>query len=312
MTDYSRKPLIIFIIISFISACGGSDSPTTESNLPPPIAYTCGLLAVNETCIALDMPDNFSNERHFILNSPALIAENSPLFIVLHGSGRRADETVDRFNFRDFIKQHGFIGAFPNAIIRDDGVSTWNAHDETYAIPHIDDVSFISALIAKVVSDYKVDANNVFIFGWSNGGFMANRLACEIPEHVTAIYTLAGNLRSELNSCSLAGNVAIHHLHATGDTTVPFEGDESHGYISADEAIARWVAFNRCELTPFITLPFDLTSDEVGDESISYFYQNCDAPTDFTVIAGSDHGPDFHNDILHQQLLGFYQKSHQP
>jgi polyhydroxybutyrate depolymerase len=254
------------------------------------------------------MVDNHSNERHFILNIPETISDSPPLFIVLHGSDWRADKTVDRFLFRDFIQKNNFIGVFPNSIIRDDGISTWNAHNETYKISHIDDVNFIKEIITKVVTEYNADAKKVYLFGWSNGGFMSNRLACEIPDKITAIYTLAGNLREELNSCSLAGNVAIHHIHATGDTTVPYEGDESHGYISAEAAIKRWVEFNRCDLTPFTTHNFDLTNDEVGKESRSYLYQNCDAPTDFTVITGSDHGPEFHNDILHQQMLSFYQK----
>jgi polyhydroxybutyrate depolymerase len=303
-------------MLTLISACGGSDSKVLQSspeqNPIPPLTYTCGTLSVNETCVALNMPDNYSNERHFILNMPETLGKNAPLFIVLHGSGGRADKTVDRFLFRDFVKQNNFIGVFPNSIIREDGVSTWNAHNETYGISHIDDVSFIKEVITKVVKEYKADAKKVYLFGWSNGGFMSNRLACDIPDSISAIFTLAGNLREELNSCSLSGSVAIHHLHATGDSTVPFEGDESRGYISAEEAIQRWVEFHRCDLIPLMTTPFDLTSDEVGKESISYLYQNCDVPIDFTVITGSDHGPDFHNDSLHQKMLEFYQKSNFP
>jgi polyhydroxybutyrate depolymerase len=311
-----RINLLLFAVLNFISACGGSGSeskpsqPTTQLNSTVTTTYTCGNLLANETCISLVMPDHYSQERHFILNKPDTIEEGAPLFIVLHGSGRRADETVSRFAFREFLQRNNFIGAFPNSIVRDDNISTWNAHNNTYGIPHIDDVNFIKEMIIKVVSEDKANAQKVYLFGWSNGGFMANRLACEIPEYISAIFTLAGNLREELNSCSLAGNVAIHHLHATGDETVPYEGDESRGYISAEQAIFRWVEFNRCDLTPFISNPFDLTMDETGQESTSYMYQNCDVPTDFTVITGSDHGPSFHNDVLHQQMFNFYQKSH--
>jgi polyhydroxybutyrate depolymerase len=305
--------LSVFFTFAVVSSCGGNDTQTqkisTEPDPTSPVNYTCGTLADNETCIKLNMPDNYSNERHFILNTPEVISDNAPLFIVLHGSGWRADKTVDRFLFRDFIKENNFIGIFPNSIIREDGISTWNAHNDTYGISHIDDINFIKKIITKAVTEYKADAKKVYLFGWSNGGFMSNRLACEIPEYLTAIFTLAGHVREELNSCSLAGNVAVQHLHATGDKTVPYEGEESLGYISAEEAIKRWVVFNRCDLDPLRTNQFDLTSDEVGDESVSYLYQNCDAPTDFTVITGSDHGPDFHIKTLHKQMLNFYQKS---
>jgi len=302
--------IFLFICVFLLSSCGGDSQGVNQNiiNTSTPTAqnYTCGVLTVNEICISLDMPDNYSAQRHFIVNVPENIENKAPIFFVLHGSGGRADKTVERFLFRDFIKKNKFIGVFPNAIVRDDGVSTWNAHDETYEIPFIDDVSFFKEIIVKVSAEYNADPENVYIFGWSNGGFMANRLACEIPESITGIFTLAGNLRTELNSCSLASNVAIHHLHATGDITVPFDGDESRGYISAQEAIQRWVEFNYCSLTPVITTAFDLTNDEVGDESFTTIYQECVASVAFTVINGSDHGPEFHNARLHQLMMEFF------
>jgi len=299
--------------LSFLLGCGGSSpsksTKTTEVNTSTVSDYTCGSLTENEQCITLSIPDNYSNERHFILSKPEAIEEERPIFIVLHGSGWRADKTLERFSLREFVKENNFIGAYPNSIVREDGVATWNAHNDTYLIPFVDDVNFIEEMIKTVVDEHNGDAKRVYLFGWSNGGFMSNRLACEIPDFISAIYTLAGNLRMELNSCSLAGNVAIHHLHPTGDPTVSFYGDDTKGYISAEAAINRWVEFNQCDLTPIISEPFDLTADEVGDESITYFYQNCNAETNFTVINGSDHGPDFHNEVLHQQLKEFFQKS---
>jgi len=52
--------------------------------------------------------------------------------------------------------------------------------------------------------------------------------------------------------------------------------------------------------------PFDLTNDEVGEETNTFVYQGCDAAVDFTVVDGSDHGPDFNTETFHQYLNDFY------
>jgi len=304
MNRLNKQSLIILSLA--ISACGGGSKDPTPNE--PTIAYTCGEMVANESCITLVSPDDFSSERHFILNIPDSVSNNAPLFVLLHGGGGSANRVADRFSFREFIQQNGYIGIFLNSIVRDDGVSTWNAHNATYGISHINDVKFIGLAIDKVVNENSVDGNRVYVFGWSNGGFMANRLACESPQSITAIFTLAGNLRDSLKGCNNSDSVSIHHLHPTGDNTVPFAGDDTRGYISAEEAIGRWVEFNNCESDPVSIGPFDLTFDEDGEETNTFIYQGCDAAVDFTVIDGSDHGPDFKTEEFHQYLADYFSR----
>ena len=306
LKKYYWVNLLIVVLLSFNLACG------TDSNKPkppPPPAVKCGTLKANETCETLIRPDSFSAERYFILNVPDNIPSNPALFISLHGSGGRADRVADLYQFQNLVSDAGYIGAFANSIIRSDGISTWNAHDNSYAIPQIDDVQFISRLIDELVTSHNIDPDKVFVFGWSNGGFMANRLACEIPDKIAGIYTLAGHLRVPLNNCSTDGATAVSHLHPTGDPTVPFAGDAAKGYMSAGDAIGEWVNFHECDTNPETFGPFDLTSDEPAEESNSYRYSNCRANVEFTVIDGSDHGPEFQIDVFHNELISFFARS---
>jgi polyhydroxybutyrate depolymerase len=297
-------PILVPIVLMMALACGSGTSSS-----PPEEEAKCGTLMTNQSCESMDKPDGFSDERHFILQVPETISNNPPLFISLHGSGGRADRVSLLYQFQTMVNDAGYIGAFPDAIIREDDVSTWNAHDSTYGIPFVDDVSYISNIIDTLRSSHNFDPARVLVLGWSNGGFMANLLACEIPDKISAIYTLAGNLRAELTDCSSNGNVAIQHLHPTGDQTVPFAGDSNRGYISAEEANGRWVTFNQCDNSTDTIGPFDLTRDVPSDDSNSYRYQNCQANVEFTIIDGSDHGPDFQIEKFHQELFEFFDRS---
>ncbi|MCW9000336.1 MAG: prolyl oligopeptidase family serine peptidase, partial [Kangiellaceae bacterium] len=246
----------VCLLISCLLGCG---SGSTESEEPESNALPCGTVKQGEQCIALTMADGFTSKRHFILTLPNAETELIPVFIMLHGSGGRADPVADRFNFRQFVEANNYIGLFPNAIVRDDGVSTWNAHDNTYAIPHIDDVQFLNKAIEYVINERNADPQKIYIFGWSNGGFMANRFACESPQSVSAVFSLAGNIRGDLAHCDDSKFVAIHHIHATGDNVVPIAGDDQKGYMPAQRAIEMWSLVNQCDTITSSFGPFDLT-----------------------------------------------------
>ncbi len=42
----------------------------------------------------------------------------------------------------------------------------------------VDDTEYLVNLIDKIASSYPIDREKVYIFGHSNGGFMAHRMAC--------------------------------------------------------------------------------------------------------------------------------------
>jgi polyhydroxybutyrate depolymerase len=94
----------------------------------------------------------------------------------------------------------------------------------------------------------------VFVFGYSNGGQMAYRLALEQPELVAAVATASSNLPVADNmSCALKGPTARAMLSAgTADPIVPFNGGEatifgfaSRGFVvSANETAETFARLN--------------------------------------------------------------------
>jgi polyhydroxybutyrate depolymerase len=59
---------------------------------------------------------------------------------------------------------------------------------------NIDDMSFMRALVARMMFEHAIDQKLVYVFGYSNGGHMAFRLAMEAPAEIAAIASVAASL----------------------------------------------------------------------------------------------------------------------
>ncbi len=297
------------LLISFFSLGCGNGNSSGITVAPPPLVDlnpTCGNTLGNETCKVFIFPFGSLQKREYILTIPETVTEASPpVLIFLHGGGGDASSSRLFFGTRQFLETYGYIGVFPNARINSRGFRSWD----------FDDVEFIDEVINQVIASENVDPSRVFVFGYSNGGFLANYLACKIPSRVTAIMSHAGNLLAPLadpiNDCATDGNVAIHHIHATGDDIIPYDGVVD-SFLSADEAILEWSRFNQCD-TSFITSPpFDLALDVPGNETVTRRWQNCIDLVEQTVIEGSSHLPSFDLGKLKQMMQDFYLSASQP
>lgn len=87
-----------------------------------------------------------------------------------------------------------------------------------------DDTGVARAIDKALVADYCVDPKRVYSAGFSNGGFMSYRLACEAADVFAAVASVSGVLGIPAETCKPSRPVPIMHVHGTADTTVPFKG----------------------------------------------------------------------------------------
>ena len=82
-------------------------------------------------------------------------------------------------HFDDLADREGFMVAYPDGLNNE-----WNfvRGVRGYAMTQ-DDTAFLVALIDHIGADHPVDKARVYLAGFSNGGFMAERVACENPLH---------------------------------------------------------------------------------------------------------------------------------
>jgi poly(3-hydroxybutyrate) depolymerase len=166
--------------------------------------------------------------RDVTLVSPdGLGSSLAPLIIALHGGLGTADGFRRQLQFDgnpSFQKARvAYLNGTPASRVMRNRL-VWNAGDccGLAAASNINDVGYISSVIANLQSQGLVDGNRVTIVGHSNGAMMAYRFACERPDLVRNVVAISGQLT--IPSCSNSSGVRVLQLHGTEDANVPIEG----------------------------------------------------------------------------------------
>lgn len=143
------------------------------------------------------------------------------LVLNFHGFSNSAliQRTVSRMDKSSDL--HGYIVVYPEGV-----ATSWNAGDccGTAWVDAVDDVKFARELIQKLESDYCIDPKRVFSTGYSNGGFLSYRLACEMSDTIAAIAPVAGQLGIPPTKCNPPRPVPLLEIHGTADPIVPYNG----------------------------------------------------------------------------------------
>jgi polyhydroxybutyrate depolymerase len=98
------------------------------------------------------------------------------------------------------------------------------------------DVGFARAVLDAVEHDRCVDRRRIFATGFSNGGFVANLLGCQLSDRLAAVAPVAG--ARALDTCAPAVPMPVMFFHGTSDQIVPPRLTVA--------ARAWWRAANRC------------------------------------------------------------------
>jgi polyhydroxybutyrate depolymerase len=140
----------------------------------------------------------------------------------------------------------------------------------------VDDVGFLSALIDKLSRDYRIDPKRVYSTGISNGGFMSQRLACDLADKIAAIAVVAATMGRDLaGRCKPSRPVSVLLIQGTEDPLVPYEGGRVQvpgggAIISAPEAVKKWVGLDGCNGQPKRDSLPDSANDETRTRRESY------------------------------------------
>jgi polyhydroxybutyrate depolymerase len=185
-----------------------------------------------------------------------------PLLVSMHGGGGNMNYQASDENYGQISKSNsaGFIVVFPNGFSRWPGgrLATWNAGNCCGAARdrNVDDVGFIRQMIVRLQQQLNIDPKMIFATGMSNGGLMAERLACEMSTTFKAVAAVAAT--DNTKSCQPERPVSVMEIHAMDDDHVPFNGGMGvkslasavTNFTSVPESISRWVGRDACHPTP--------------------------------------------------------------
>ena len=177
----------------------------------------------------------------------------APLIVLLHGytsSGASQDAYT---GLGDLADDYGYLLVAPDGTEESMGNRSrfWNASEAccNFYSSEVDDVAYIKSIIDQMKSRYNVDANRVYLYGHSNGGFMSYRMAYEHSEDIAAIASLAGASHFDDREAP-AEPVHVLQIHGTADGTIDYAGGEiqDNRYPSAMGSVRQWASYAGCEL----------------------------------------------------------------
>jgi polyhydroxybutyrate depolymerase len=169
-----------------------------------------------------------------------------PLLLALHGSGNTAESLVDSSELDAAADAGGFIVAYPQAV----GI-TWNAgfcctmgRGDPSA-----DVRFLDELITDVIASRRIDERRIYAVGFSAGGIMAYRLACDLAGRFAGVGAIAASMM--LDDCHPSRPISVIAIHGTADDIVPYAGGRIVGGATqpappATAVAERWAALDAC------------------------------------------------------------------
>ncbi|WP_298992417.1 alpha/beta fold hydrolase [uncultured Pseudokineococcus sp.] len=145
---------------------------------------------------------------------PRAVARTAVL--VLHGYTSSAAQAAERLEAAALARDLGAVVVLPTGLGER---PSWAAGSccGSAARSDVDDVGYLSRLLADLRSR---GAERAYVVGYSNGGMLAYRLACERPEDVDAVAVVNGTVA--VPTCP--GAFTALHLAGAEDDAVPVDG----------------------------------------------------------------------------------------
>jgi polyhydroxybutyrate depolymerase len=209
--------------------------------------------------------------------------------IVLHGGQGTGGRIRRTLGLDVFALSSGRVMVYPDGI---DG--HWNRLRPAQTGP--DDPAFILALVNKLVADGISDRHRIFVMGFSSGGILALRLACEHAEAFAGVGAIAAELPAEIvTTCKPSRPIPMVLVNGTADPLVPFLGgkasltDDKGELASTEATLAAFAAANSCATTPRTVSPLPDRDPNDGSRVAVERFTGCKAPVELVRVNGGGH-----------------------
>jgi len=224
-----------------------------------------------------------------------------PLIVLLHGLGADGAIQAAYLGLNPRVDTQQYILVAPDGTVNAQGNRFWNATSACCADEEeqnqVDDVAYIRSLIEEAAATYSIDSGRIGLYGHSNGGFLALRMACEASDLVTSVVSLAGSTFADMAMCAPATYpVSVLTLHGDLDAIIFYDGRQNGlaSYPGALETISRFAGYAQCDTdNPTMALNLDVIGNVDGKETTVLAYSDCAEGTDVTLwtIVGGPHTP---------------------
>ena len=189
------------------------------------ILLVAGLMPVKADNITVG-----GTSRSYNVYAPRNLGENRPLLIFCHGYNQDANWMQNSEFKNDNVSMEAvcdtakFVVVFPNGINK-----AWDTGGDR-------DINFIKAIIEKMVTQYKIDRNRVYLGGFSMGGMLTYNAINKMHDQIAAFVSCSGPQVVTPNAKTPP--VPILHIQGTADN-----------FGNVQPALNPWINHNGCPTT---------------------------------------------------------------
>jgi polyhydroxybutyrate depolymerase len=226
-----------------------------------------------------------------------------PLVVLLHPFAFSAATEDEFLGLSPRVLASGAFFAAPSGFRNSQQKPYWNATDACCDLEDsgVDDAGYVRSVIRTIVTSYPIDARRVWVFGHSNGAFLAHRIACDEASLVTGILAMGGATFQDPARCKPDVPLHVLTIHGTNDVTIPYAGGETKKadgstvpYPGEVVTTSRWAGLNGCK-QPWIEEPEKRSYLRVSTEPDTTVFRFEGCPTAGAVehwrIDGGPHAP---------------------
>lgn len=256
MTDPRREPwrrLLLVVLVLLATGCSPAGVPpiavgASSAGVPAtasPVTASVGTPSATAVSrpVALGSSERWvtvaGRNRQYRVYRPARLPAKAPLVLVFHGYSMSAAQVEQSFGWDQLADAEGFLVVYPQGL---DGGFNAGGCCGTSSVTNVDDVGATLAMVDDVAAQVPLDAARLHVTGFSNGGALAYRLACE-TDRFAAFGPVAGGL---VVDCPDAAPTSILHIHGLADPVVPFDGGTVVWQTPVTNVLADWRARDQC------------------------------------------------------------------
>lgn len=209
--------------------------------------------------------------RNYKLWVPATLPKEkpAPLLMLLHGCTHDAEDTAEISGMNQVADANQFLLVYPEQSRLANLMKCWNWFEKKHQSRDAGEPSILAAIVEQVYSQFRVDANRVYIAGVSAGGAMAVIAGVTYPDLFAGIGVVAGgefqaatNMSEGLKVMQQGGPEPAGQGQAAFEAMKPglarkrrlrmpvivFHGtaDNRVNPVNAGQVIAQWTKTNAC------------------------------------------------------------------
>ncbi len=239
--------------------------------------------------------------RQYIVYVPptANPAEPLPLVIALHGRPGTAAGTAYLFDLNRVAAEKGFAVVYPDGKPLGAAVvgREWNyARGFAGFVDNgQDDVALLRTLAGDLGRDLNIDPRRMYVTGFSNGGFMTQRTACEAADTFAAFASVGATAGVDLlEVCDGQPPAPMLLIHGTHDISVRWHGETIQDIpimLSAPDTALFWALHNACQPEATTSQELPAADEQPATRAFLYTFGGCQDGADvyFYAIEGGGH-----------------------